>query len=150
MNTPTQSDPVMEMARKIGMTILELAERCEKATADDQRDLLAQAWQAVRGPKPDSDYQPRRTPMFSPDWERWVERDCRFSNLLQAEAYESAAMMLVPEGWTGIIPVTGGDEAWLWPKGGTFKGFRVNAATPALALTAACLRANHHLKGSDE
>lgn len=55
-----------------------------------------------------------------------------------------AAMTLVPEGFTGLIPVRGGklEEAWLWPTDGTMmKGFRVSAATPALALCAAALRA---------
>ena len=52
-----------------------------------------------------------------------------------------AAMQLVPEGWTGLIPVSGGEEAWLWPNSKPSRGHRCNAATPALALCAAALRA---------
>ena len=53
-----------------------------------------------------------------------------------------AALTLVPEGWTGIIPVSGGDDAWLWQSGGgAGRGVRVSGTTPALALTIAALKA---------
>lgn len=55
-----------------------------------------------------------------------------------------AALTLVPEGWTGFVPVRGGDgeEAWLWPVDGTMnKGHRTTAPTPAEALFAAIEKA---------
>lgn len=73
-----------------------------------------------------------------------------------------AAMMLVPEGWKFGVEQAGRydgaplDEAWVWPFDSTFDpdwhnggqgyrnapdGTRGFAATPALAPTAACLRA---------
>jgi hypothetical protein len=62
-----------------------------------------------------------------------------------------AAMTLVPEGWTGLIPVSGGDDAWLWREGTIgAKGPRIRAATPALALTAAALLACAALKETDD
>ena len=68
----------------------------------------------------------------------------RFTRFLDAEAWLDAAMMLVPQGWTGLIPVRGGrdEEAWLWPKDGTMnKGYRCAADTPAEALLAAIEKA---------
>lgn len=56
-------------------TLLQLAERLEAAAADEQRALIWEAGVALR-----------------------LAGD-RMKYMLQAEAYESAAMMLVPEGW---------------------------------------------------
>ncbi len=49
-----------------------------------------------------------------------------------------AALTLVPDRWEWL---TGSGESWVWPSGGMSKGHRVSAATPALALCIAALRA---------
>lgn len=55
-----------------------------------------------------------------------------------------AALSLVPEGWAGLVPLRGGpnEGVWLWPEGKTInRGIRLSAATPALTICAAALRA---------
>jgi hypothetical protein len=81
---------------------------------------------------------------YTEEYKAWDRRKTRFTRLLDAEAWLDAAMMLLPEGWTGLIPVCGGkdEEAWLWPKDGTMnKGHRCTADTPAEALLAAIEKA---------
>lgn len=102
------------------MTLLELAERCEAATGPSY--VLDLEIAEVIAPT-ELAWQPPFT------------------------ASLDAALMLVPEGWTGIVPITGGDDAWLWQEralAGT--GHRCRAATPALALCAAALRARHEME----
>jgi hypothetical protein len=111
--------------------LLALAERCEQAAAEQQRDLLEEAWWALSG-------------MASSRARGLAAIDQRFLKMLEAEAYESAAMTLVPEGmdWQvghGIETEHGGrpsNYAWC----GEGEGELRFAATPALALCAAALR----------
>ena len=95
-----------------------LAERCAKATGPD-RDIE------------------RCMCSLIPDGFQMVPFSGFTSSL---DAITSLIARELPE-VTGIIPLTGGDEAWLWPKSGNPKGWRCNAATPALALCAAFCRA---------
>ena len=77
-------------------------------------------------------------------WATAVYHRDHFTRLLDAEAWLDAAMMLVPDDWTGFVPVRGGngEEAWLWPVVGTMnKGYRTTAPTSAEALFAAIERA---------
>ncbi len=74
----------------------------------------------------------------------YYDQNGAFVPLPRFTASIDTALTLVPEGWTGIIPVRGGrgEDAWLWPENGTMnKGYRVTAATPALALCSAALKA---------
>lgn len=121
-------------------TLLELAERCEKANADQQEALLREAFQAIHSLKP---YK-------HPDaaaWVAWLDLFNPFRAMLEAKAFESAALTLVPEGHT--TAVVQDHSAWLaevralgvsthidWPN---FKRSQ-RCATPALALGAAALR----------
>lgn len=120
-----------------------LAERAAAGSAEQQADLLADAWDAL-GPIA-----------------RWSAPQVRrFGMMIDAGAYESAALMMVPEdsgfqidnGLSHWIAL--GDKAALcgratidYPKpdydgnGDSWISVRVLAATPALALTAAALRA---------
>ena len=103
---------------------LTLATRCENAGPEMQRELLREAWKIIR--------QPCHT---CAEWRA-------FAAMLDAEAYESAALSLKPEGWlrsfTDDPDDLGGVIAELWTKK---RNAWANASTPALALTAAILRA---------
>jgi hypothetical protein len=53
-----------------------------------------------------------------------------------------AATTLVPEGWTGEVRLDGWAQIWPnYPGGWLHERVKASAATPALALTAAALRA---------
>lgn len=110
--------------------MLALAERVEKATADQQAPLLIEAFDLV-------DWRQRRRGQIIENNPNWF----RFDKMIRAEAYESAAMALVPEGLRGLeyeISV-GGRKCSAWVYGAP----RCHAATPALALVSAALRARH-------
>lgn len=113
--------------------LTELAERCERASGPDREldELVSAAVVgAVREVQSDG-----RIAYHTDNGARWTN-----VTVIPVTASLDAALTLVPEGWTGIIPVSNGDEAWLWERNGNPKGHRCNAATPALALCAAALR----------
>lgn len=72
--------------------VASLIERLEAATADDA-NLMREVFEAVH-PYPGPDHY--LTPEV--DW-TWDRLQARFSAMLAVEAYESAALTLVPEGW---------------------------------------------------
>jgi hypothetical protein len=119
--------------------MLELAERCEAAAAEQQRELLiASAEAALIADGQDADTE---------DTMGWLDR---FEALVEVGAYIDAALTLVPEGydWNAGICVVEGfprGEANVCPQQTqpfpVELGITVEAATPALALTAASLRA---------
>lgn len=119
--------------------LLALAATVEAASADEQRDLLIEAFKAIHGPKP------FRVPGGSPEWKAWLDLFNPFFKKLEARAFLDAALTLVPEGHhfgAGTdIPDGIGPDGWAWvsDKRDTFE--IVRAATPALALTASALRA---------
>ena len=107
--------------------ILELAARCEAASADEQRELIWEAAIAVR-----------------------VAGDL-MREMFEAGAFLDAAMTLVPEGLRRIEFGTyeaGGAWAYVWSVPTDEKG-EADAATEALALTAAALKARAHTKGEE-
>ena len=112
--------------------LLALAERCEKATAEQQRELLEAAYTAIFGHPPVHEYR-------QPDGQRVTA----FLRMLDAEAFESAAMTLLPEGWRidyyTDCDADGGRLCLLM----VFAGELVagSAATRALTYLAAILRA---------
>lgn len=111
-------------------TLIELAGRVEKAGADDQRALLSLACEALMG---------------ASRLEYGAAARCL--GFIDAGAYESAAMTLVPEGFGCRIwmPNSSSDElprVTLWGNHRTYAPYDTEATTPALALTAACLRAH--------
>lgn len=114
---------------------MSLAERIEAAGVDEQRAMLEEAWAAIYGVPSGVAASDKRV------W-HWL----RFVNMLDAEAYESAAMMLVPEGMrVAIMIVEDGRAAvnlW-WPGEDAPNVPRLEPlfATPALALAAAAIRA---------
>ena len=121
-------------------TLLALAERVEAATTTEQREMLEAAFVAVHGPKP------ARVHGGTSEWIAWLDLHNPFFALLQAGGFLDAAMSLVPSGcseWNveawkapgAIHPAH--VRATAWVSGAA----RVYASTPALALTAACLRA---------
>lgn len=112
--------------------LLELAARCEAAIAEQQAPLLIEAFDLTN-------WRSRakgRLVEHNPQW--W-----RFDKMIRAEAFESAAMTLVPEGHDTQVHLffgrDGEGSAIVTP----LKRIglpRIFAATPALALTAAALR----------
>lgn len=114
-----------------------LADRCEKATGPDL-GLMREAYDACL---------PRQLPS-SAGTIRWSRHYLRFSRLIEAEAWLDAAMTLVPEGfmWRVQSWPDGVNEAILEKGAGDFGAIDARhtetfAATPALALCAAALRA---------
>ena len=115
-------------------TLLDLAAQCETATADQRRELLVKGWEAVHGERPC---------LIGWDLGSWLTTFIPFSTMLDAKAYESAALMMVPEGGFGSL-IEG-----VFPDGAV--GFCAvvtlptraegYAPTPALAILAARLRA---------
>ena len=128
------------------MGLLELAERCEAATGAD-RDLDAAIFACIAE---------------GLGWMRHSSQACRVWASHYTETLD-AAIKLVPEGWGW--QVSDGGNAGVWSNGpvdaqlvhgmrfpGVLAQADGKAATPALALTAASLRARHALalsKGSD-
>jgi hypothetical protein len=113
--------------------IIALTERCEGATAEEQRDLLILAAQTLR---------PEWFKMGKPTKD--IEAFVRWCAKVDAEAYESAAMTLVPGNaltWhVGKHLKTGEGQAYILAPGRRDPHYVV-ATTPALALTSASLRA---------
>jgi len=119
-----------------------LSQRIQTASADETRALLEEAYEAVHGK--------------SCDWFRYYgeidqKHDARaFDNMLNAEAYLDAAMMLLPEGWMWSIGSDGPEEgpwACLTAIKDLCEDISCCAATPALALCAAALIAREASNG---
>lgn len=107
----------------------------------DTRQVLEEAFVAIFGPEPPSEYDgrawTRNEPDFSPAWTAYIGKRNRFRRFLDAEAWTDAAMMLVPEGKGFCIM---GNAA----KVGKHVGV---GDMPALALLAACLKARENGDG---
>lgn len=113
----------------------ELIERLEKATGNDP-ELIGRAFLALN-PVPRDSLEALKA---------HSAKAMRFKRMLDAEAYESAALTLVPSGkghdpwwmlkaaWRGIAKA----EVWVNGKGRPYRG---EATTPALAICIAALRA---------
>jgi hypothetical protein len=104
----------------------ELAAKCEQATAEQQAQLLREAFYAL-------------FPAYLVEPRRDRSRKSRFIKMIDANAFESAAMMLAPEGWQWRLEarnakLQAGDLV-----------IAADGATPALALCAAALRAHAKL-----
>jgi len=138
--------------------LLELASRCEAATGPD-RDL---DWAITQVRHPSANPHPRNPALFLLCDGHFRRSDFNYTASLDA------AMSLVPEGWRfgleqpGMFDGKQIEEAWCWPFESGFdpdwqngqQGYRDApeathgfAATPALALTAAALRALAKEKG---
>jgi hypothetical protein len=120
--------------------LLDFADRVEDATAGEQREMLKSAADRVWGFA------------FAPEGmcpDAWVKRWVRFNRMLDAEAYESAVLMLVPDGHDFRVERFGENQmcGWVWVRGRFDEGQLCPiASTPALALGTACLRAIAHQK----
>lgn len=130
--------------------MLKMAERCERLEGpSDEVDLAIATWCYRNGAIAGVNYDPVL----------WVERHGgEFTGCLDA------AMTLVPEGlrlmlsewddekhlrskgpWQAVLCEPGSDASF-----DLMRGYRCDhAATPALAICAAALRARHHLENSD-
>lgn len=132
--------------------LLELAARCEAATRLGEASAILAAHDCMF-PEPPSNYQPRATPSFSVEWSEWSKRMCAVRNFVQVGAHIDAAMTLLPADafWRLGNDGEGPDPAdykaeVMWFSSDhphsllTHRKTSV-ASTPALAITAACLRA---------
>jgi hypothetical protein len=110
-----------------------LAARAEAADPSEQREVLIEALHVLH-PMPD--------PNVRGSFDQWNGFQARYSRMIVAEAYESAAMMLLPprHNREHRVPVASRPEVYLWEPG-TVPPFTGRAATEALALVAACLKA---------
>jgi len=105
-----------------------LSDRVEAASGDEQRATLKEAYHAIfPHNSPQHDHQHR----------------ARFIGFLDAEAYLEAAMMLVPEVAEWTLSIAAYEPCLATIPSGYDRVDAVHgyAATPAHALTAACLRA---------
>lgn len=118
------------------MTLLDLAARCESATGPDReidRDILHCLWNG-------------------PARELWMH--CAGKSPPFFTTSIDAALMLVPEGWAWMAGCAAGETffATLSPtdeSGIEADMIDTNAATPALALCAAALRARAQIEGQE-
>lgn len=136
--------------------LLKLAERCESATGPD-REMFEDIWREVF-PKPERIWVTDNAGDWTPEYAAWQERQHRFYDLLDAGAFLDAAMRLVPEGWNWMAGNRDQPIARAYVNNGQLqfvgigtrrntesRWFEVVAATPALALCAAALRARQSL-----
>jgi hypothetical protein len=130
--------------------LIEMAERCERAEPSEQRALLTQAFEVVHGRQLAAGWE-------TEDGRCETNARLKFDRMLEAGAFESAAMTLVPEGWaversgwhTIAEPHHAGFELWQYRKNadGEYRHSssetitKGSAVTAALALCAAALRA---------
>jgi hypothetical protein len=119
-----------------------LAQRCEQATAGQQADLIEDAFRYFY-PPPNRMYSDATRLVYTRPWLAWSERFDRIEAMLTAEAYESAALTLVPEGWC-LNGVSENGEGLFY---GELRKTNVGdahstAPTLALAITAVALRAH--------
>lgn len=123
-----------------------LIARVEGASADSE-DLFSDVFDAVF-PQPDSAWL--SSGEWSPEYSNWNDLQWRFYNFTNVGAWLDAAITLVPEGMSFEVRSSGlGDkgQATVWnpmtqPGLSSHESYRVNNCSgPAIALTAACLRA---------
>ncbi len=119
--------------------LLALAERIEQAGADEQRELLEDAFYLLHPIPADASTRWRAGRQTDED-EAHHKRLRRFQTLMGAEAFESAALMLIdPERYHWTLESR---SFWLrWLNAGVVSELHAKAATPALAVAAAALRA---------
>lgn len=126
------------------MNLIELAKRCEAATADQQHTLLDDAYHAVF-PKPERIWVTDNAGSWTDEYSAHHERSWRFQEFLDAKAYVDAALTLVPEGWRWTWD--GARKEAICVKNGAMPTSRDgkfslgNSDAPALAICAAALRA---------
>lgn len=112
--------------------LIALAERCEAATAEEQFALLSEAHYLIAGG--DS------LGMSLTSYRQWLPTNV-FGKLLEAGAFTDAALMLVSDGWVGLVGIPANGGCQLQPSNDPFVQIEVRAATPGLAICAAALRA---------
>ncbi len=114
--------------------MIALAERAELAGIALQSELLCKAWD-----------------LLGPSVRPSNARALKFALMIDTESYESAALMLVPDRWyTRLAMEDRHSHSWRWDlRGGMGVDVGARAATPALALTAAALRAHAHAAGGN-
>lgn len=123
-----------------------LAGRVE-ATDVEHDDIFVEAFNAIF-PKPSRIWEDEEREEWTTEYDRWNAKSWVFSNYLDAGAWLNGALLLVPEGLIWGIANCGvkNDQPDLNRATATCgkpddTNGPVEAATPALALTAAALRA---------
>jgi hypothetical protein len=121
-------------------TLLALAERCEKAEGPDHV-LDAEIACAIHGYTMHEDSDPSKGIFAFWEGEPWKSVCGNCSSWAEWTASLEAAMTLVPEGWDGQVQFGRFPGAWVGPPDRAEAADFNACATPALALTAAALRA---------
>jgi hypothetical protein len=132
----------------------DLIQRCEQADEGMQRELLVEAFVAVFGEMPKQGW----AFTYRPEYVKWSRLERRFIRKLDAEAWESAARMLVPEGWSfslGEMMGLPANRRWRCHlrdhnepfNPATCKWVDADLATPALAIVSAALKAREASRG---
>ena len=121
--------------------LLKLAERVEALEGPCRETFLAAFAACFPEPVPGCEPSWREENPKQPIYHAWATRRLAFMKFVRAEAWLDAAMTLVPEGQSITLDTrapaaatVAGTDAWVY------------AATPALALTAAALRARAALE----
>ena len=131
---------------RIAMTDLnELIEKIEVAGSNDP-ELFWEAFNAVHGPKPE------RVHGGSKEMDDYLAKSNPYFYFVKAGAFLDAAMSLVPDGFIfGCGSKDATKTAWAWVSPDEPLEYRsiTNAATPALALCAAALKARAILSKQD-
>jgi hypothetical protein len=145
----------------------ELAARAEKqdgAEWAETAELMEDVFRAVF-PKPERIWVTDNNGDWTGEYTVWQANQSSYYELLEAQAFLDAAMTLVPEGWRMAALCerspwfcrmeTLDFDSVTWGKGSDWitditagQETTAKAATPALALTAACLRARASLTRS--
>lgn len=113
--------------------LLDLAARVE-AMGEPDREMFEDIWRIVF-PKPAKVWEDQEREEPTVEYEKWSACQHHFYDLIDAEAFLDAAMTLVGD---HQVTLTSVDDDWFCIIVGQFGG---SGCAPALALTAAALRA---------
>jgi hypothetical protein len=127
--------------------LLGLAARCEAATTEQEEGMVRRAFIALFPEPPEPHYQTGAQRFyFTAEYAEWTQRDCRFRQLMSVRAFLDAAMTLANSfGGELIFFKDSTAKAFLWQP--YPMAVEAKAASPALALCAAALRARAKISG---
>ena len=116
------------------MTLTDLIALIEAGTCDEQRNLLNRAWRFVHGDIPE---KPGKAA------QEWFHTYRPFRNMLDAEAFESAALKLVPEKMFARVYCEAGQAIIVKPFSDSWHEVARSGLclTPALAMLSAAFQA---------
>jgi hypothetical protein len=130
---------MMQANEKTETSLFDLAERCERAVTEEQSALLDEAFYAIHGTRPP------RIHGGSDEMTAWLAVRNPFYGMMEAKAYESAALLLLPgPDWEWSLEWETGSDGEMFARcalGDPMRHRDCEAPTLALAICAAALRA---------